>query len=271
MTRARPGQYTNYGFGPSSGFHVLKDKWNQRSYIHGHVSALVQELSEAIGATKKAAQVRSDAAHHFGIDIRRPRERHAFRDLETRTDERGLEQRLYREYGPNADQLPSPVWEQLVAYQVPLFNTRRTREGWGHVDLLAVSADLQPVVIELKHEAADDTPLRTLLECVANMIGVEANWERIASEVRSLSPLDGRFASQDLTTVAPVGVLLAPIEYWDNWAPFGAFAHRISADTRRAFQELRGSLASAGYPTKLASVSRTGDGRPQVHEVTCGW
>jgi len=103
------------------------------------------------------------------------------------------------------------------------------------------------------------------------MIGVEANWERIASEVRSLSPLDGRFASQELTTVAPVGVLLAPIEYWDNWAPFGAFAHRISADTRRAFQELRGSLASAGYPTKLASVSRTGDGRPQVHEVTCAW
>ena len=267
MTRSSPNKYADYGLTPSHGFHLLKDKWNQRSYIGEHSRALLSGLDDAITATKTAAQRRIDPAHHFRIE----RGRANFHSRGDTASERGLEQQLFQEFGPHAPRRDTPLWAQLVAYQVPLFASRTMRDSWGSVDLLAVTADFDPVVIELKRGDATDTPLRTLLECVANMIAVEANWARIRAEISTLQCVDGLRRNTAQTVAVPHGILLAPKSYWTNWDHGGAFAHRADARTRAAFKELRSALSDKGYATSCASVGLNDGGQPEVCQVECDW
>src|SRR5688572_6464338 len=50
-----------------------------------------------------------------------------------------IEQQLYLAYGPAGSLGATPLWTQLVAYQVPLFD-QQVRQGWGQIDLLALDA-----------------------------------------------------------------------------------------------------------------------------------
>ena len=267
MSRSRPSVYNNYGKVPSDGFHVLKDVWIQRSYIDGHSRALTEGLHGAILATKSAVQIRAKLAHHF----RMHEGRRVFPARADRADERALEHRIFTALGPNAPRATNGFWDQLVAYQIPLFNSSTVKTKWGWVDLLAVTAGFDPVVIELKHADANDTPLRTLLECVANMIAVEANWPRLGREISELPIFAGRQVGTEQKVVAPRGVLLAPASYWTNWDYGGEFAKRINEEARVSFRALRQALAEAGYPTVSAVVRTSGTDLPQIEEMNTGW
>ena len=211
--------------------------------------------------------MRVEVAHHFRIEAGRGE----FSSRKSKPDERQLEQAIFKRFGPYAPRRDVSLWMQLVAYQVPLFNSPVKKNQWGWVDLLAVTSDLDPVVIELKHEQANDTPFRTLVECVANMIAVEMNWPRLRTEVETLSALHGYASHSADRIVVPRGVLLAPSKYWQNWGHNGKFSHCADDATRAEFRSLRTDLRDAGYPTTLASVGVDKDGLPELQEVICDW
>jgi len=211
--------------------------------------------------------MRVEVAHHFRIETGRGE----FTSRKSKPDERQLEQAVFKAFGPYAPQRDVSLWMQLVAYQVPLFNSPVKKDHWGWVDLLAVTSHLDPIVIELKHENANDTPFRTLVECVANMIAVETNWPRLRTEVETLSALHGYASRSTDRIVVPHGILLAPARYWQNWGHEGQFSHRVDDATRSEFRALRTDLRNAGYPTTLASVGLGNDSLPELQEVKCDW
>jgi len=266
-TRQSPNVYSDYGYGPSDGLHVLKDEWAQRSFIGGHSKALRTGLTAAIAATRLAVQVRANAAHHFRIEVTRM----MFVPREGQNDERLLEQRIYKAFGPESPRQLDSLGMELVHYQVPLFNSVSKKDRWGYVDLLAVTPELDPVVIELKHESASDSPFRTLVECAANMIAVEMNWLRIRDEIAKLPRFRERCSSLPNALCKPRGVLLAPPDYWRNWDHDGSLATRADANTRTEFKALRRELAVAGYPTSLATVITGADEALQIDEIECDW
>ena len=127
-----------------------------------------------------------------------------------------MEQLLYLAYGPGGSLGATDVWGQLVAFQVPLHD-QRVRNGWGHIDLMALTPEGFPVVIELKKHDAHDTPLRALVEGVANAVAVAENWPAMSREIREMCVRrhPGVFVAE---AVSPVHtVVLAPEDYWTSW------------------------------------------------------
>lgn len=255
---------------PRDGLHLFKNELKQSSQLGRHVSELLADVDEALHATVANSPIRKYPKQHFRIANPGSHGRHVFSTDYKREDERGVEHRLYDSCGPEQAPFPTPAWQQLVAYQVPLFNTV-SRSAWGHVDLLAITHDSQPVVIELKRGSSNETPLRALVECVAHMIAVAKNWEGISQEILQLDKLKSQFNATPTTSLRPRGLLLAPESYWETWSSDKPVGGRVAEETRATFRELRRVLAEKMYPTMLASFAWDAHGRPDVREVHCEW
>lgn len=65
----------------------------------------------------------------------------------------------------------------IQAYQLPLKGVRADK-GWGRIDLVGVSLEGHPIVIELKQERGTDTPLRMLVEAVAYALALRKAWNQ---------------------------------------------------------------------------------------------
>ncbi len=170
-----------------------------------------------------------------------------------RSAERAMEQAIYADCGPTGSFHESPIWGRLIAFQVPLFDNI-ARDGWGHIDLLGLDATGNPVVIELKRAQSRETPLRCLMEGVANAIAVQENWGAIRSEVAAIA--SRRHPDQRVADVAETvkTVVLAPTEYWDSWAPFGNPGKAVPRSTRESFWRVCDASASSGFPIILAAL-----------------
>jgi len=227
-------------------------------------------VDAALLATLASAPKRKLPEQHFRIANPGAHGRYVFSKDYSRDDERGIEHRLFDSCGPALAPFPTPVWQQLVAYQVPLFDSV-SRATWGHVDLLAITEESQPVVIELKRGRSTESPLRALVECVANMIAVKNNWQGISDEIQRLDNVKAEFRSKSAALLKPKGLLLAPDTYWEAWSSRKPIGQRVTEETRATFRELRRVLADRMYPTGLASFSWDAHGRPDVREVDCEW
>ena len=270
MRSRYPDGHPFYGVGPDDGLHVLRNKWVQRSYVEEQSRALAGGVAAAIHATRLAAPRRPIRAKGFRIDPGTHGMRMGIDEINEASVERRMEQLLYLAYGPGGSFGATDVWGQLIAFQVPLYD-QRVRNGWGHIDLMALTPEGCPVVIELKKHDAQDTPLRALVEGVANAVAVAENWPPMSREIREMCVrrhLDIFVAE----TAPPVHtVVLAPEDYWTSWQQRGSLGQAVGHGARESFRVLRHALAESGYPTRLASFDWPIHGSPGVREVRADW
>ena len=198
---------------PLPGFHVLKDHWSQRSYLEYDCRTLMGD-----GQLKSALAVTLEAAPKRTQGYVPPRLERAYKlpeDMSEDSKERRLEAGLFAKYGHASSPPVSGLWDRLVYFQVPLFNSRN-KGGWGCIDLLALTAQGEPVIIELKIAESGDTPLHALLEAATYATVLRSNWDRVAQELRDFSSAeDLSLPVSDDPQRWPI-VLLAPPAYWNR-------------------------------------------------------
>lgn len=120
---------------------------------------------------------------------------------------------LFNEYRPPNAGLPLPGGEPLAIldYQFPL-KARQSDRGVGKIDLLGTFPSGRLCIIELKRISgpSPETPLRALLEGLADAAIVQANMLAIATEARASQR---RIISHERSAV----LVTAPQEYWEYY------------------------------------------------------
>lgn len=162
------------------------------------------------------------------------------------------------------------LWDRPIAFQVPL-HERQARDGWGHIDLLALSSEGSPIVVELKKQNAQDTPLRAMVEGLANAVAVQENWAEMSGEIRDMCARR-RLGCTVAEAATPVRlVVLAPRAYWDSWQQNGALGRAVGHAARGEFRRFRGALEERGYPTRLGAFDWPFEGNPRVRPADVDW
>jgi hypothetical protein len=259
-----------YGVGPKDGFRVLRNKWVQRSYIEKHARSLSTSFRIGLEATRREVPNRVAHGKMFLVDRTQHGRGLALSEMHADSTERRMERALYDAFGFGSSAGSTDSWQMLVAYQVPLFD-RLQRAGWGHIDLLALTADGTPVVIELKTGEATDTPLRALVEGLANAVAVQANWPAFSKEIRAACEARGLELRPDETAQTVAVQLLAPDAYWENWQPRGRLGRAVGRAARDRVAELRRTSTEAAYPIYLGSFGWPFEDSPHVREAVVDW
>lgn len=101
----------------------------------------------------------------------------------------------------------------LQSYQIPL-KGKRTDSGWGKIDLLGVSPDGLPVIVELKVEDSSETPLRMILEALTYGIAIRKIWADRKSDFQREWCIDREGIPSELSRMTLIGV--APRAYYEG-------------------------------------------------------
>ncbi|SFJ58482.1 hypothetical protein [Planctomicrobium piriforme] len=249
-----------YGHQPSVGLHILKDAWCQKAYLGVQSRRLAEpgELSNAIAATFAAAPVR-----HQGYRL----ERSPAEAIHVSEQERRLEAALLQRWGSPGMWPTSGGWGRLVACQVPLFD-QAVRAGWGYIDLLGVTAEGLPAVVELKkaptaladgQTAATETPFRMVLEAAAYAVALRRNWEIFRPEwiarLNTIGLPDSVIAQVPLKLERVPLVAVAPASFWIDWLPVTAKGQTVTDETWESFRLLMSEFEKENLPVSFFSVS----------------
>jgi hypothetical protein len=165
--------------------------------------------------------------------------------------ERMLEKSIWKKCGFQAVAAQGhPVFGDVCrfiqTYQMPLQGTRGDKR-WGKIDLVGVTSDALPVVIELKREDAKDSLLRMLVEGVAYACAVRKAWNEGGLRAKWAVAMKKHGLHQEQKEIlanVPV-LLLAPSGFWkraigskgtrsngkvreDAWPPFMKLVHKCS-------------------------------------------
>jgi hypothetical protein len=222
-------------------------------YMERHAIELIRLLDVKLEMTYAAAPFRNQSSELTRANKRLPHHREA-----------KLERAIARQWKYNAtchDFLPG-VCRGIVSYQVPLFATAR-KSGWGYVDLLGISRLGLPVVIELKDEDSNDTPLRMLVEALAYGLAIRNAWNerphRLAGEWRAALGSGSGDDGGPLTEV-PL-VCLAPEKYWRRriGEPDRHSNGKVRHEAWSALSTLMRGLALRGFPATLAQLDTDGE------------
>lgn len=234
-----------YGLTPVSGLHHLKDGWNQVTSMKEQCDWLLKELQPALDATRILAPNRPGRRKKFKLSERLQQARPG------NGKERQLEWDLFNKWGPTSDgqDATHDFWKRIVSFQVPLYDNN-LHDGWDKIDLVAVSRDGEPVIIELKKGDSQEKPLRPLLEAAGYAVALEKVWPAFQKELQEM--IDGIELSVKVNP-EPENfrlVILAPGEYW-RW-----LAKRpIDAATWGQFKALTESLGQSGFPVSYAQIN----------------
>lgn len=248
---------------PDTGIHILRNLWTQTRELGRYCELLEDRLDAAIESTRNVVPRR--ALRGFRIASVPTGSRAELAEYKARSIERAIEQELYAACGPEGSFAHNDVWGRLVAYQVPLFD-HAGRDKWGHVDLLGIDDLGQPVVVELKRGESRETPLRCLMEGVANAIVVQANWEQIRSEIDAIPQMKSIGLKAAIRIGCVKTVVLAPANYWSAWEPRGTPGYAVSANSRLAFHRLTARCAIAGFPVQVAEFTWPLSGHPDPRD-----
>ncbi len=212
-----------YGHTAASGMHHLKDEWRQWASLVAQCNWLNDELDLAIGATLAMAPDRPAMGLDFCLQQRTAEQR------PQNGPERQLEWDLYNRWGLGLKLTPEgqpddqdrgnaehPLFSRLVGFQVPLFDNIN-HEGWAFIDLVGITAEGAPVIIELKRIDANDTPQRVIMEGIAYAIALRKVWAGFYAE---LAPLMNQHHVNVPLQQFPQNFhvcLLAPQGNWGHW------------------------------------------------------
>lgn len=226
----------------SEGMHRLND-WPTSKFFGEQCKYLVTHLSTAIDATKRFAPERSAAQ---GFRLLNPGGRISDDDMNEDSEERRLEAALFRRWGLTGDWEASKVdelWRAIGSKQVPLFDSRK-KDGWGHIDLLAVGHDNAPVVVELKKGTNKEPLLRPVLEGVSYALALEKVWVPFMEEYTQLLEGLSDF-NPDFSWSTKQVAIIAPSGYWEYWQR-PRYPREKVASGWASFHQLIGALAEAG-------------------------
>jgi len=249
-----------YGCLPSDGLHILKDKWCQKSHLLVQSQALVDDgqLEVAIAATIESAPCRRQ---RYCLD------RELTSVMDESQQERRLEAALMRRWGVTGMWPVPGAWTHLVACQVPLFGEQK-KKSWGYIDLLGVTAEGVPVVVELKKDPSanvdgkterTETPLRMVLEAAAYAIALRKNWEKFREEWIDHLTMVG--ISEEVVSQVPSSltkvplVAVAPASFWIDWLPVTEKGKTVTPETWKAFQRLLDGFSGKDMPVSFVSIS----------------
>ena len=134
------------------------------------------------------------------------------------------ERTIWRKWRPFPNKMPKTPFHALapyiLSYQVPLYG-KQDSEGWGKIDLIGVSREHLPVVIEVKAEQSSESPLALVLEAARYGVALREMWncgfrEEWIAELQKLElpsqPLPMQLEKCQL-------ICAAPSEYWKRRGP----------------------------------------------------
>lgn len=203
-----------YGRSANEGLHSLTS-WPRFKYLSEQCKYLEENLDKAINATRDNVPNR---AQGFRLLDANTDGRLAADQMAGGSGERRLEAALFEGWGffraPRDTKIIS-LWRSVAGKQIPLFDARQ-RDGWGHIDLLAVGHDYHPVIVELKMDTNRECPLRPLLEALSYAIALERVWVQFVEEYSEL--FEGT-KNEEIAQpwVTKKIVIMAPNGYWNHW------------------------------------------------------
>lgn len=239
-----------------SGFHLLKDHWTDLRGLATYCDALVNNLSEAVAATRLKSRRRT----------RRQGFRTSLRYAAPRPDhipERQLEWDLFTAFRPDArPRLECDgLWDHLITFQLPLYDDA-AKDSWGHCDLLGIGRDRIPIVVELKHDDAKDSPLRSLLEAAGYAIAIQRVWPTVRDELGETFAELGISIDLGQSVSEAIQILvLAPETHWNF------VRSQMTAEDTRALESLFVALREHRLEVLLGQILRNSSDRFDVQRL----
>jgi hypothetical protein len=247
---------------PEMGLHQIKDQIQLR-FMGKQAKALSSCLNKAITFTRRQVPVRRNPYPLKRLVDGRPqlgnpkciREKH-------------WEEALWRAHITFCDD--TFPWREIVSYQVMLgdWGAKKNNQGWGEIDLLAISQSGLPIPIEVKVNYGECI-LRAIIEAVAYGIALQEVWRAQKPPVGSTSKWVS-FSSQWRARAKEFGfnldmparmdectvVCAAPQMYWKtcigDWAKHGR-AQVFAADWSE-IGKLISMLANRGFHVRFVSL-----------------
>jgi hypothetical protein len=191
----------------------IVDSVRQLSYMKRHSEILGSTLNVKLEMTYASAPV-GRLARGQTYELERIERR------DPSVGERLLEKRIWKRcgfqaYAVHGQPFFGSVCRFIQTYQMPLQGTRKDKR-WGKIDLVGVTSDASPVVIELKREDAKDTLLRMLVEGVAYACAIRKAWNEGGLRAKWSVAMKKHGLHQEQTEIlanVPV-LLLAPSGFW---------------------------------------------------------
>lgn len=189
-----------------------------------------------------------------------------------------LERAIWKQWNSNAfiqnkGRFHDALCRHVQTYQMPLKD--KESDAWGEVDLVGVSEDGLPVILELKQKNSQDTPLWMLAQGLAYAVAVQRAWNngRLCNEWEEhVIPLSESFHSTSKLSQIPV-IGIAPHDYWEK--KIGIKGKRSNGKVKesawRQFKNLCDACSNRGFPVSFLqfTYSEAGPNRlPTIQDVS---
>jgi hypothetical protein len=155
---------------PKMGLHRIKDQIQLR-FMGKQAEALGFCLDKAISSTRLQVPFRRNP-----YPLKRPVEGRPKLNNPKCIREKHWEEALWR--GNNKFCVDTIPWREIVTYQIMLgdWGAKENNQGWGEIDLLAISQSGFPIPIEVKANN-EECILRAILEAVAYGVALQEIWK----------------------------------------------------------------------------------------------
>lgn len=167
--------------------------------------------------------------------------------------ERALEMAIWKTCGVEvlgeSEFLPN-ICRGIVSYQVPIKQTNKDKAGKA-IDLLGLSKEGGPVVIELKKGNSKETPLRILVEALNYAIVVRKAWNEggaLRKQWEADRKINNPAQAHDgiLAQVPIIGIAPTDYDYWK--ALSGKDRSKVDHATWKALNDVVGACRAHGFP-----------------------
>lgn len=238
---------------PARGLHEQEPSVNQLGYMADHSKRLHDILDAQIERTYACAPIRAK------------REKKDKTYCLTRPDggtpngrEAILERAIWKQWNSNAfmqnkSRFHDALCRHVQTYQMPLKD--KESDAWGEIDLVGVSEDGLPVILELKQENSQDTPLWMLAQGLAYAVAVQRAWNDgcLRNEWEEhVTPLSESFHSASKLSRIPV-IGIAPHDYWEK--KIGIKGKRSNGKVKESawehFKGLCDACSDHGFPVSF--------------------
>ena len=262
----------------SMAFHKIPREEFSLTRISASVQQIIRHLDDIIKRTYEDARPRTAREGDTYKLLRDPKGG----EPDERSREACIERAIFRKWGPvtrisckDSAFLPS-VCQFIQTYQMPLQDKRRDA-AWGKIDLVGVSFEWLPVVIELKEGKSVETPLRMLVEAAGYAVAVSKAWkdgclrkEWRESIERVMAASAPKFEWPDELQTVPI-ICAAPRAYWrQRRGKADVEPNALPKKAWKALADLMSALNDKGFPVTLVEFdAKKGVGEePMIDQVT---
>lgn len=232
----------------------------QKTFMAEQCELLIQGLDCAIEATRRAVPIRQQP---YVLDRKK---RSGLAGPESK-----LEEAMWRRWSgrDSCDAVPG-AWYRIIGYQLMLRDENENSPGWGEVDLVGVSYQGLPTVIEIKRHNADDSPLRFIVQAAAYAIAIQKAWDVLGKQWAERVKAAYGFELCPSKTLHSVPLVCgAHQQYWDAWIGKTPRARRVRSQTWVSITKLVAGLAERGFPATFLKLDYhpdqlDADGLPEI-------